>query len=124
MTTFRQRFVGATELPKTLTEFDVEQSFQLSRDDLDAIRKRFHYQAMLKNPEMEHEEANMITLAGSKTGEMIWQFTKAGKVDFACLQPGHYDAGMKGAVSVTKTSFKAPAATQIPPLMATSNSPT
>lgn len=107
MTTFRQRFVGATELPKTLTEFDVEQSFQLSRDDLDAIRKRFHYQAMLKNPEMEHEEANMITLAGSKTGEMIWQFTKAGKVDFACLQPGHYDAGMKGAVSVTKTSFKA-----------------
>jgi uncharacterized cupredoxin-like copper-binding protein len=107
VTTFRQRFVGATELPKTLTEFDVEQSFQLSRDDLDAIRKRFHYQAMLKNPEMEHEEANMITLAGSKTGEMIWQFTKAGKVDFACLQPGHYDAGMKGAVSVTKTSFKA-----------------
>ena len=41
MTTFRQRFVGATELPKTLTEFDVEQSFQLSKDDLDAIRKRF-----------------------------------------------------------------------------------
>ena len=41
MTTFRQRFVGATELPKTLTEFDVEQSFQLSKDDLDVIRKRF-----------------------------------------------------------------------------------
>lgn len=41
MTTFRQRFVGATELPKSLTEFDVEQSFQLSKDDLEAIRKRF-----------------------------------------------------------------------------------
>ncbi len=66
-----------------------------------------HYQAMLKNPEMEHEEANMITLAGSKSGEVIWQFTKAGKVHFACLQPGHYDAGMKGAVSVAKTAFKA-----------------
>lgn len=34
------------------------------------------------------------------TFEVIWQFTKAGKVDFACLQPGHYDAGMKGAVTV------------------------
>jgi TnpA family transposase len=41
VTSFRQRFVGATELPKSLTEFDVEQSFQLSNDDLEAIRKRF-----------------------------------------------------------------------------------
>lgn len=28
-------------MPKTLTEFDVEQSFQLSTDDLDAIRRKF-----------------------------------------------------------------------------------
>lgn len=65
-----------------------------------------HYQAMLKFPEMEHEEPNMITLAGGKTGEVVWQFTQAGKVDFACLQPGHYDAGMKGAVTVAKGSAK------------------
>ncbi|OWQ91431.1 hypothetical protein CDN99_09760 [Roseateles aquatilis] len=65
-----------------------------------------HYQAMLKNPEMEHEDPQMITLAGGKTGEVIWQFTKAGKVDFACLQPGHYDAGMKGAVTVAKSGAK------------------
>jgi uncharacterized cupredoxin-like copper-binding protein len=65
-----------------------------------------HYQAMLKFPEMEHEEPNMITLAGGKTGEVVWQFTRAGKVDFACLQPGHYDAGMKGAVTVAEGSTK------------------
>lgn len=63
-----------------------------------------HYEVMKKNPEMEHADANMVTLAAGKTGEVVWQFTKAGKVDFACLQPGHYDAGMKGAVNVTKTS--------------------
>ena len=61
-----------------------------------------HYEVMKKNPEMEHADANMVTVAPGKTGEIIWQFTKAGKVDFACLQPGHYDAGMKGAVSVAK----------------------
>ena len=27
-------------------------------------------------------------------------FTKAGVVDFACLLPGHYEAGMKGAIKV------------------------
>lgn len=41
MTTFRQRFVGAKELPRSLTEFDVEQSFQLSKADVEAIRLRF-----------------------------------------------------------------------------------
>lgn len=62
-----------------------------------------HYEVMKKNPEMEHADANMVTVAPGKTGEIIWQFTKAGKVDFACLQPGHYDAGMKGLVNVAST---------------------
>ena len=62
-----------------------------------------HYEVMKKNPEMEHADANMVTVAPGKTGEIIWQFTKAGKVDFACLQPGHYDAGMKGLVNVVST---------------------
>jgi uncharacterized cupredoxin-like copper-binding protein/Cu/Ag efflux protein CusF len=60
-----------------------------------------HYEVMKKNPEMEHADANMVTVAPGKSGEIIWQFTKAGKVDFACLQPGHYDAGMKGLVNVS-----------------------
>ena len=59
-----------------------------------------HYEVMKKNPEMEHADANMVTVAPGKTGEIIWQFTQSGKVDFACLQPGHYDAGMKGMVHV------------------------
>lgn len=62
-----------------------------------------HYEVMKKNPEMEHADDNMVTVAPGKTGEIIWQFTKAGKVDFACLQPGHYDAGMKGLVNVSST---------------------
>lgn len=59
-----------------------------------------HYEVMKKFPEMEHADANMVTVAPGKTGEVIWRFTKSGKIDFACLQPGHYDAGMKGLVSV------------------------
>ncbi|MEJ8859499.1 cupredoxin family protein [Variovorax robiniae] len=67
---------------------------------------REHYEVMKKNPEMEHADPNMVTLAPGKSGEIVWQFTRAGKVDFACLQPGHYDAGMKGAVSVSKATSK------------------
>jgi uncharacterized cupredoxin-like copper-binding protein len=35
---------------------------------------------------------------------MIWQFTKAGAFDFACLQPGHFEAGMRGKVAVKMSS--------------------
>lgn len=59
-----------------------------------------HYAMMMKMPGMEHEEPNMVTVAPGATGEIVWRFTQSGKVDFACLQPGHLDAGMKGAVSV------------------------
>ena len=59
-----------------------------------------HYEVMKKFPEMEHDDPNMVTVAPGKTGQVIWKFSKAGKIDFACLQPGHYDAGMKGAVAV------------------------
>ena len=51
---------------------------------------------------MEHDDANQMTVQPGKSGEIIWQFTKAGKVNFACLQPGHYDAGMAGTVTVNK----------------------
>src|SRR3546814_2436431 len=56
-----------------------------------------HYQMMLKDPGMRHEEANSVSLEAGKTGEIVWQFDKAGHVAFACLEPGHYPAGMKGA---------------------------
>ena len=61
-----------------------------------------HAEMMKKHPGMEHDEPNSITLAPGKEGQIVWQFTKAGTVDFACLIPGHYEAGMKGAVAVSK----------------------
>jgi uncharacterized cupredoxin-like copper-binding protein len=59
-----------------------------------------HAALMRRFPRMEHSDPNMITLAPGKSGELIWQFTRAGSFDFACLQPGHFEAGMVGAVSV------------------------
>jgi uncharacterized cupredoxin-like copper-binding protein len=59
-----------------------------------------HYEVMKKFPDMEHDEPNKISLAPGKRGEVIWHFTKTTAVDFACLHPGHFDAGMKGQVIV------------------------
>lgn len=60
-----------------------------------------HAELMKKFPEMEHAEPNMLTLAAGKTGELVWKFSRAGVVNFACLQAGHFDAGMKGQLQVS-----------------------
>jgi uncharacterized cupredoxin-like copper-binding protein len=59
-----------------------------------------HAALMLRFPEMEHADPNQLSVDPGKSGEMIWQFTKAGKFEFACLQPGHFEAGMRGTIAV------------------------
>ena len=59
-----------------------------------------HAELMRKFPEMEHADSNQVSVEPGKTGELIWQFTNAGTFDFACLVPGHFEAGMVGKVRV------------------------
>ncbi len=60
-----------------------------------------HLEMMKKSPEMAHADPNTLTLSAGHSGELVWKFGKAGVVNFACLQPGHYEAGMKGQVQIT-----------------------
>jgi uncharacterized cupredoxin-like copper-binding protein len=63
---------------------------------------RKHAALMLKFPEMEHDDPNAVSVAPGKTGEFAWTFSKPGSFDFACLIPGHFEAGMKGRIIVKK----------------------
>ena len=64
-------------------------------DDLKA-----HAKEMQANPNMVHKEPNQVHLKPGQRGGMVWQFTKAGTVDFACTVPGHLEAGMVGQIAV------------------------
>jgi uncharacterized cupredoxin-like copper-binding protein len=59
-----------------------------------------HAAEMRKMPGMKHTEPNMITLAAGKMGGLVWKFDRAGTVDFACMVPGHMEAGMVGKIEV------------------------
>jgi uncharacterized cupredoxin-like copper-binding protein len=37
-----------------------------------------------------------------KTAELTWTFSKATRLEFACNIPGHYQAGMKGDLTVSQ----------------------
>jgi uncharacterized cupredoxin-like copper-binding protein len=60
-----------------------------------------HAAMMAKFPTMEHDEAYMVHVDPGKTGEIVWHFNRAGSFEFACLIGGHYEAGMRGTVTVT-----------------------
>ena len=59
-----------------------------------------HHEQMKKFPDMVHDEPNKVSLEPGHKGEVVWQFSRGGVVDFACLQVGHYEAGMKGQIKV------------------------
>lgn len=59
-----------------------------------------HAKMMRAMPDMVHHDANAITLDAGQEGELLWQFTHKGTFDFACLEPGHFEAGMRGVVEV------------------------
>ena len=61
---------------------------------------RKHAELMKKFPDMEHDDPNAKRLAMSERGELLWRFTKGGQFEFACLIPGHYEAGMRGKIIV------------------------
>lgn len=65
-----------------------------------------HAELMKRFPNMEHEEPYMAHVAPGKTGEIVWTFNRPGEFDFACLLPGHFEAGMVGKI-VVKAPTKA-----------------
>ena len=59
-----------------------------------------HAGMMKQMPGMVHNEASQIVLSPGQRGGIVWQFAKAGTVTYACLVPGHREAGMAGTVVV------------------------
>ena len=61
---------------------------------------RQHAALMRKFPKMEHDEPYMTHVKPSRKGELVWNFNRAGTFQFACLIPGHFEAGMLGTIVV------------------------
>lgn len=67
-----------------------------------------HAALMLKFPGMEHSEPYMAHVNPGKTSQLVWTFNRVGEFEFACLLPGHYQAGMVGKITVSAQATPAP----------------
>jgi uncharacterized cupredoxin-like copper-binding protein len=59
-----------------------------------------HAELMKKFPAMEHADPNAVRLSPFASGAILWKFTTRGAFEYACLIPGHLEAGMHGVVVV------------------------
>nr|WP_244916778.1 cupredoxin family protein [Pandoraea apista] len=59
-----------------------------------------HARMMQQMPGMSHAEPNAVTVEPGERKTLVWHFTQPGTVEFACLEPGHFEAGMRGVVNV------------------------
>jgi uncharacterized cupredoxin-like copper-binding protein len=60
-----------------------------------------HAEMMMKHPGMGHDEPFMAHVKPGQRGDIVWHFNRPGTFDFACLIPGHYQAGMTGKITVS-----------------------
>ncbi len=47
---------------------------------------------------MKHDNPNSVLVEPGKTKELVWKFTQATDLEFACNMPGHYETGMVGSI--------------------------
>ena len=84
--------------------FVVQNKGQVLHEMVIGTRKALdeHAALMQKFPKMAHDEPHMAHVGAGGKGELVWKFNRAGDFDFACLVPGHYQAGMVGTIKVVQ----------------------
>ena len=67
----------------------------------DAAMQEEHADAMAHMPDgMAHDLPNSVTLQPGETKRLTWRFAGSGTFEYACHEPGHYEAGMRGQITV------------------------
>jgi uncharacterized cupredoxin-like copper-binding protein len=59
---------------------------------------KINHHMMKMGGAMAHDDPNSVLLEPGGSGEIVWTFSKAANLEFACNVPGHYDAGMMGHI--------------------------
>ena len=64
------------------------------------MSKMDHALGGMKMVGMEHDDPNSVLVEPGAREELIWTFSDATDLEFACNVPGHYQSGMVGKVTV------------------------
>ncbi len=75
-----------------------ELSHQLVLGTMDELKKQA--ELVKKNMDNNRGAPHAAHVEPGSSTRMVWQFTRAGEFYYACLVPGHFEAGMIGTIVV------------------------
>jgi uncharacterized cupredoxin-like copper-binding protein len=70
------------------------------QQDMSKMDHSQHDMSGMDHGKMAHDDPNTVLLEPGQSAELIWTFSQSSGLEFACNIPGHYQAGMVGAVEV------------------------
>ena len=76
---------------------DGKQPHDMVIGSMDELKKRA---ALVKRGQAKVAGPGAARVPAGGTARLIWQFTRPGEYYYACLVPGHFDAGMIGTIVV------------------------
>ncbi|MHC4434195.1 MAG: cupredoxin domain-containing protein [Planctomycetota bacterium] len=103
-----------TNVGRAVHEFNLgtDVTWDGHRDEMRAMMKngmmnmlRIDHDKM-KEAGMMHDDPNSVLLEPGESGEVIWTFSDATEMGFACNVPGHREAGMVGGITFTPAEQK------------------
>jgi len=63
-----------------------------------------HQREMKSGSAAHHHSDSAISVEAGQSREVVRSFDKSGELGIACFEPGHYEAGMKGTLTVSPRS--------------------
>lgn len=90
--------VGETVLFEVTNDGAIPHEFVLGDHDLQVDHEQ--EMAEMEGGMMMGDEPNAVAVAPGETKELAFTFTEPGQIEYACHEPGHYDAGMIGDLTV------------------------
>ncbi len=80
---------------------EVDHEFILGDVEAQTAHRKEMIEMAKKGQDMhDGDDPNAVAVKGGQTRELIWKFTRAGRFEFDCNVPGHFEAGMTGAINV------------------------
>jgi uncharacterized cupredoxin-like copper-binding protein len=106
--------VGATIRFVVTNKSEIEHDFTIGDGETQTAHRAEMAEALEKG-EMEHgDDPNAVLVDAGESRELLWKFTRAGSFEFDCNIPGHYEAGMRGVITVGDKAQPAPTSGRAP----------
>ncbi|PYB72171.1 copper-binding protein [Pseudomonas sp. LB-090624] len=72
----------------------------MNHEGMDHSQMMSHGHSMAHGGGHGHGDGNTVLVMPGQRAELTWSFHKSAPIEFACNVPGHYQAGMVGALTI------------------------